>query len=404
MSLFFPLAFFAIAFLSLLSIAGSLAVWYTAFLGVGVILLLWLLRRKKKALCFAAVGVILVFLAAAFLGSGYFSDGLKILLNRLFEKSESLQRYRYEYFSISVVRRAYPARVIFAAALCSLPLATLSYFLSREKSGFSLCAAALSLVIVFAVFGVFPSGVLLALLFGVVLLYFLAPVYPLRERKGRIFLSVLGVFCVLIFALSALYRPSENIASLSERVRDSLSQTHSYSEEGEEGSGEGEGEQSGKSEGEGEDGSASELATTVSRVPVLLIVLGGVTLFALCSPAFLALKRRLGEKKKEKIGREGTPTEGILAYFSLTKEELQKRGFRFLNRGYRNYTKELSSRFGADYAALFSLAIPSLEEAIYSPSGGNEEGRKTHLSLYLATKELKRGRTPTKTHRKEEKE
>lgn len=381
----FALFFFVVTWLSLLVVVDAIVCWWSALLGAAVMAGLYFAEKRKK-LFFSLLGALFaLWLVALFMNFDAFRTGLKILCNNLFEKSEAAQAYRYEYFSVSVVRKLYPRYLAIALVFSVLPVSLLFYGAGRERNGVALFFLMLLFSFVCVAFGVTAGGALIALQGVAAILYFLL---PRLTGKGKRVLFAVVLVCLLvaaIFALSALYRPSEALSAFSERVRDLFDEKMGGILGGLSG-----GNGALPSEG-GSSGEGSELATSVRRLPILLIAFAAVALLSLCFPLAHAIKkivRRRGEKKKF---FSPDPKIAIKAYFSLSMERLRALGVAYRNIGYRNYRAEIAEKFGEAYAESYEKASRLYEKTLYSDALAGEEERLAAKEFYEKTIRLKKG-------------
>lgn len=386
LSFLFALFFFVVIWLSLLVVVNAFFCWGSVLLGAAVMAGLFLAERRKRILLAFLGALFALWLVALFVNFDAFLTGLKILCNNLFEKSEAAQAYRYEYFSVSVIRKLYPRYIALAVSFLSFPLALLFYGAGRERNGVALFSLVFLFSFVCVAFGVTAGGALFALQGVAAFLYFLLPRLTGKGKKALFAVVLVCLLLAAIFALSALYRPSEAILAFSERVRDLFDEKMG----GALGGGLSGGNGSLPSEG-GSSGEGSELATSVRRLPILLIALAAVALLSLCFPFAQGIKkicRRRGEKKKffspdAKIA--------IKAYFSLSMERLRALGVAYRNIGYRNYRAEIAEKFGEAYAESYEKASRLYEKTLYSDALAGEEERCAAKEFYEKTIRLKKG-------------
>lgn len=385
LSFLFALFFFVVIWLSLLVVVNAFFCWGSVLLGAAVMAGLHFAEKRKKLFLALLGALFALWLVALFVNFDAFLTGLKILCNNLFEKSEAAQAYRYEYFSVPVVRKLYPRYLAIALVFSVLPVSLLFYGAGRERNGVALFSLVFLFSFVCVAFGVTAGGALFALQGVAAFLYFLL---PRLTGKGKRALFAVVLVCLLlaaIFALSALYRPSEALTAFSERVRDLFDEKMGGTLGGLSG-----GNGSLPSEG-GSSGEGSELATSVRRLPILLIALAVVALLSLCFPFAQGIKkicRRRGEKKKffspdSKIA--------IKAYFSLSMERLRALGVAYRNIGYRNYRAEIAEKFGEAYAESYEKASRLYEKTLYSDALAGEEERCAAKEFYEKTIRLKKG-------------
>ena len=248
-----------------------------AFLGAVPLLAFGLLPKRRRAwgaaALFAALAVFFVLRSAEIL------NGLKLLANRVFERSEAQQAYEYEYFSVSQSTTALREGLAFASLAAAL--------LFCLHGGPALTGAFL---LVQAYFGITASvGWLVLLLFSAALQ--LVP-------QDRLWLTALltalflGLLALLVFLIAP--EPNVRISGWDEQARDRLAIHSIFYERTPE---QVEIPQEATEPPPEPEAPLPEAVTTPRTVNVLFIVLLVLTLVLLFVPAVLRDRAR---KKREK--------------------------------------------------------------------------------------------------------
>lgn len=276
-----------------------------AFLGVVPLLAVGVLPKRRRAWGLAVLlALLLGFLALRF---SAVTDGLKLLANRVFERSEAQQAYEYEYFSVSQSGAALREGLAFASLAAAL--------LFCLRGGLALTGAFL---LAQAYFGVTASaGWLVALLFSAAL-----QLLPQERRWMSVLLTALflGLVTLLVFVLAP--EPNIRISGWEEQARDRLALHSIYYERTPE---QVELPQEPTSPPPEQEAPPSEAVTTPRAVNVLFLVLLALTLLLLFVPAVLRDRARKKREKNRAGFTDADPSAAIRAMYLHSRRWLRLR-------------------------------------------------------------------------------
>ena len=323
-------------------------------------------------------------------------DGMQALLNRLFEASEAVNAYAYDYFPVPRDQPVSPAILPLAVILTAWLLMTA--FSGSRAMGLVPAAGCVLFQIYFGL--AFPAwaNVLLAAAF---ILWMTK-----RPRTGKSMIPALAAAAAVILAVT-LIRPGVDpaVEAASERVRDQLSRaalqiagagreqpagisetrhTHALSLNT--------GEQEARTDREyrliiTEEEQISS-PPWISGLRIFLLLCLALALLTLPFLPFLLLNRK--RRKAEEIRRlfqSEDISEAVCAIFQQVIVRLELMGCGAGNLPYLAWKETVSASFPPEYVRLYEQCARLFEEAAYSNHPLREESRQSALALLRETRE-----------------
>ena len=321
------------------------------------------------------------------------AQGLKALLNRLFDASEKVNAYSYERFDVPPDQSAGLAAALLAAAGLSL-LGTAGLAESRLPALLLMAGA----VLFQAYFGLAFPGWLNATLFAAFAIRLMK-----RPRTGKAVLSAAAGILALTLAVllfwpgtdAATEKASENLRDLLSRMAQSASGTVRELPEGENEVRRShnrrlaEGNREARTDGEYRLLTAEEKQISMPRwvnwLRIMLLLLLTAVLLILPFLPFILMNRRQKKAMEARAAfRAENAAEAVAAIFQHVTACLEATGHGGGNLPYAAWQAELSPGYAARFAACEKL----FEEAAYSTHGMGEEQRAQALELLEETERI----------------
>ncbi|MBQ6400585.1 MAG: DUF58 domain-containing protein [Clostridia bacterium] len=339
-------------------------------------------RRSLAAFLMLSLALLLLLPAAR--------DGVRILLNRLFDESEAVNAYRYERFPVAEGRSVLPALV--PLALAALSLAGLALGCESRVPALLLAAGLMLFQIWFGLsFPAWGNGALL-ILFALRMLR--------RPPAGREIRNLLAAAGALFLAVGLLF-PGVDAATeaASEALRDRLSRMAGAvaGEAGEAPEGETEARRvHSRAPAEGTEEARPERAFRlvtlaekqisrphwVDALRIALLLLASAALLVLPFLPFLWLNaRRKKALEARRVFDSENISEAVAGIFQQVTAWLEATGHGGGNQPYARWAADLSPA----YAERFSACEKLFEEAAYSTHEMREEQRQQALRLLEET-------------------
>jgi len=333
------------------------------------------------------------------------NQGMRALLNRLFDASEAVNAYVYDRFSVSADQSV----GLTAALLATIPASLLAMTLFSGSRLAALCLAA-GCVVFQIHFGLaFPA-------WANVILFALLIVWTLRRPwTGKTVLSVLAGVAALSVAVLLIW-PGVDAATeaASESVRDRLSQmAQSFAGTAQElPAGENETRHAhtqSLTEGDREALTDREYRlVTVEEEPismphwinylriVLLLLLTVALVILPFFPFVLLNRRRKRALDARAVFQSGNVSEAVFAIFQQVIAWLETTGNGAGNLPYAQWDAAVFGKMSPDYAERFAQCEKLFEEAAYSDHEMREEQRQQVLALLNETEQALRMRADWK--------
>ena len=323
-------------------------------------------------------------------------DGAMLLANRLYDASEAVNAYAYDYFEVSEAASPHAALLCLAllgGALCA--------FAARRRLG--ALTLFLALAFVEAYFGVTPPAWQNLLLFALLALSLARG--KADAGSAAALLAGLAAIALAVFLLAP--RPNAAVEAYSERLRDELgiaasdalrpaaqpeentAAAHQESRQHEELAGTDEAAESGRQEFERNTEREQEIALPrrIHYGRIALLLLAVVALLIVPFLPFLLLdraKRCAAERRSAFEAADNAAA--IRAMFSHTMRWLRACGLQTENRPFSQCKEAVSRMTSEEYAAQYAEAATIWQEAAYSEHPMSE-GQRAAIRALLAETE-----------------
>ena len=386
-----PLALYAALSLAFTSVL-DIPLYLPALLSGTVILTLAVLMPPRWS---RAILLVSLALPLGVMALSTARDGAMLIANRLYDASEAVNAYAYDYFDVpdaTPLHAALPWLALSGGALCA--------FSARRRLG--ALALFLALASIEAYFGVTPPAWQNLLLFALLALL-------LIQGKGRAWndvalLTGLTVIALAVFLLAP--RPNASVEAYSEHLRDELgivasnavrpavqpeeeaAAAHQESRQHEELANIDVAAESGrqKFERRTEQEQVISLPRRINYGRVALLLLAIIALLIVPFLPFLLLNRakRCAARRRASFDVEDNAA-AICAMFSHTMRWLRACGLQTGNRPFAQCEEAVKLLTSEDYAAQYAEAVTIWQEAAYSEHAMNKEQRAAIRALLTKT-------------------
>ncbi|MBE6909961.1 MAG: hypothetical protein E7474_10400 [Ruminococcaceae bacterium] len=383
-----PLALYAALALAFASILG-VELYAPALLAGAAVAAIMAFAPPRWGRVLLLVSLVLSLGAMAFSSA---RDGAAVLANRLFDASEAVNAYAYEYFSVAEAaspRAALPWLALFGGALCA--------FAARRRIN----ALTLFFAIAFAeaYFGVTPPA------WQNILLFALLALLLLREDaispNGAALLAGAAAVALAVFLLAP--RPNAAVEAYSEHLRDELgtlafsaaqpaaqpetenAPVHQESRQHEEAANADDAGETGRQEYERQTENEQEISLPrrIDFLRIVLLLLAIVALLVVPFLPFLLLNRakRLAAERRAAFG-DADNAAAIRAMFTHTMRWLRAAGLQTENRPFAQCEEAVRQMMSDEYAAQYAEGAAIWQEAAYSEHA-MDDGQRAAIRALL---------------------
>ena len=316
-------------------------------------------------------------------------SGAAVIANRLYDASEAVNAYAYDYFEVPDTASPHAALAwltVFGGALCA--------FAARRRIGALMLFLAAAFVETY--FGITPP------VWQNLLLFALLALLLAQGRNGAQSAALLaGIVCVALAVCLLAPRPNAAVEAYSEHLRDELGvaaqsdwrplpqpeaenePVHQESRQREElAASDAAGEQNRAFERQTETEQELSLPRRVDyvRIALLLLLTAAVLLVPFLPFLLLNRARRCAADRRAAFGDPDNAA-AIRAMFAHTMRWLRACGLQTENRPFALCKEAVAQMTSEDYAAQYAQAVAIWQEAAYSAHGMDEEQRAAVRAL-----------------------
>lgn len=366
---------------------------YIYLIGNIVIILLFfsknLLSKKiDLILNFVLLGLISILFIIYF---NQYILGYKILMNNVFNISQSLTSYKYNFYSINALLSSQKSALFIICLINSLLFSLIILNLFRFFKGFLILLINIPLILLSIYFEISFNNVCIILIILLNISFISLNIYlnsngyknnlkRMKLKNISILLSFSLLFGGSISLISSQYSSLSSVSNISSNIRDYFNNPINEKDNSQNKNDSNSNVENNDNNDSSND-SKDEAGKIISKVPILLIILIFIFAIILLIPIFLIIKEIIKRKNNKKLLNSSDIKILIKSNYLESIKILRKLGIKYQNKGYLEYVNDLKD-FDEIYKNLYLESSKIYLKSAYSENNIDNDEIKLIKEFY----------------------
>ena len=323
--------------------------------------------------------------------------GYKILMNNVFNISQSLTSYKYNFYSINALLSSQKSALFIICLINSLLFSLVIFNLFRFFKGFLILLINIPLILLSIYFEIPFNNVCIILMILLNISFISLNIYlnsngyknnlkRMKMKNISILLSFSLLFGGSISLISSQYSSLSSVSNISSNIRDYFNNPINEKDNSQNKNDSNSNVENNDNNDSSND-SKDEAGKIISKVPILLIILIFIFAIILLIPIFLIIKEIIKRKNNKKLLNSSDIKILIKSNYLESIKILRKLGIKYQNKGYLEYVNDLKD-FDEIYKNLYLESSKIYLKSAYSENNIDNEEIKIIKEFYKETLSL----------------
>ena len=323
--------------------------------------------------------------------------GYKILMNNVFNISQSLTSYKYNFYSINALLSSQKSALFIICLINSLLFSLVIFNLFRFFKGFLILLINIPLILLSIYFEIPFNNVCIILMILLNISFISLNIYlnsngyknnlkRMKIKNISILLSFSLLFGGSISLISSQYSSLSSVSNISSNIRDYFNNPINEKDNSQNKNDSNSNVENNDNNDSSND-SKDEAGKIISKVPILLIIFIFIFAIILLIPIFLIIKKIIKRKNDKKLLNSSDIKILIKSNYLESIKILRKLGIKYQNKGYLEYVDDLKD-FDEIYKNLYLESSKIYLKSAYSENNIDNEEIKIIKEFYKETLSL----------------